>query len=118
MVYHKKIGFPKTMKLPNGDLLNLKYSKHAIERKEEYGLEEVPKFVHLKPNYIIEIASRDNIHIRTCLIRLQYNKSKDILLAIRPYFKKQKAKVITLWTNHKKDHHLKNKKQYDKPWNI
>lgn len=115
MVYHKNIGFPKTLVIPDV-ILSLTYTKHAKERKDEsYNLMVVPSVVRLQPSNVIEVHTEDNINIKKTLIRIKYTQTQDMILVLEPLFDQQAAKVITLWVNNKKDHHKSLKKQYDTP---
>lgn len=115
MLYHRKIGFPDTLKIPSVTL-QLGYTTHARQRKDkDYNLLVVPTIVKIVPKNVIEIDTEDDININKMLIRIQYTKSQDMILVLNPNFKKRTASVITLWVNDKRDHHSNNKKEYSIP---
>src|SRR5678809_582863 len=95
--YHKTIGFPKSLVIPEAETLQLVYTKHARERqKESYKLLVVPEVVVLKPSNVYEVCTEDDINISRALLRIPYSKTQDMILVIQPIFAKRKAKVVTL----------------------
>lgn len=92
---------------------------HAVARlKERTDTRKKPfKDVVLTKRKLVEVwttANRKNM--TTCMIRVQFDKKHDIILVLKPNFKKRTAKVITLWINHKKDQHkFLDKSKYDTP---
>jgi len=118
MIYHRDIGFPKTLVIPEVTV-SLGYTRHAQERKNEsYKLMVVPTVVKIQPSNVVEAHTDDNINITKVLVRINYNKTQDMLLVLQPILEKGLAKVITLWVNNKRDVHKTLKKQYDKPCDM
>lgn len=105
MKYHKSIGFPTTLKKPIGTY-KVGYSKHAIERMQERcinPMREMPGFVRVTKNNIIEMETTDNIKAQTVVVRMQHNKKKNLILVLEP--SAAIAMVITFWINDKTDDH-------------
>lgn len=114
MTYHKTLGFPKGLVVPNVSL-ELKYTKHSLIKQKE--LRIVHEFRSIRPirENLIELNYENEV-ITHMVIRMCYNDSKDIILVLDPNWKTNKAKVITVWLNNKHDQHLSLKKeQYESP---
>lgn len=117
MIFHKQVGFPEQLIIPR-KFLFLKYSKHALRRFKERVNKRPPsinKMMLTKKKFVEVKTTESGKKILMCVVRIQHNKSYDIVLVLKPNFKKATAKVITLWINHKKDHHMINKSNYSKP---
>jgi hypothetical protein len=111
MRYHRELGFPKTIILPQNPLY-LIYSKHATVRYGENALNFNLKKIKIKLEDIIEIRTKDNIKCSSLLVRKKLDSNRDIILSLKISIKK--AVVITLWVNNKKDNHKTlNKNLYD-----
>lgn len=106
-IYHRNIGFPPGLLMQHDIVLNLGYTTHAKSRmyREEFKILVLPTVVKVTPNNIVEIYTDDGKTIKKLLMRIPYDYSRDLVLVIEPIFKKEKAKVITFWVNHKKDQH-------------
>lgn len=103
-IYHRGIGFPKTINLSQGFTF-LRYTKHAAERQAlKYdGLKVLPSTVNINWGNVVEIHTDDNVNVKKLLLRINYDKYRDMVLAIQVLPKY--AKVITFWLNDKKDKH-------------
>lgn len=103
-IYHRDIGFPKSINLLQG-FTHLRYTNHAAERQaDKYdGLKVLPSTLNINWKNIVEIHTDDNVFVKKILVRIHYDKHRDMVLAIQPLEKY--AKVITFWLNKKKDQH-------------
>jgi hypothetical protein len=113
MLYHREVGFPSSLKLPQGRK-NLWYSAHARERIEgKYrGFLILPSFIIINKNNIIEVGTENNVICNKVLVRTSYDDRKDICVVFNP----NTGKVITLWTNYKNDkHETLDKTKYNVP---
>lgn len=114
-IYHRDIGFPSTLTVTEG-FHKLGYTKHARERQyDKYeGLRVLPTVINIKKENVVEIHTDDNIKPKKLLIRIHYDKKRDIVLALQPL--DGFAKVITFWLNDKRDQHLNlDKTKYTHP---
>jgi len=116
--YHKELGFPNTLVVPN-ILVNLQYTTHALERREREGkhdeLKVLPTIVRVTPENVFEVNTFDNIHCKKVSVRINYDFKRDIILVLE-LLSESKAKVITFWLNSKKDLHKNfNKDKYTIP---
>lgn len=117
-IYHKEIGFPKSLLMPIEIVVALRYTNHAKERIERnnYKLIVIPHFVKVTSDNIIEGYTTDTINLEKIIVRIPYDRNRDIVLVLQPEFDKFKAKVITFWLNHKSDNHPSlDKTKYTKP---
>lgn len=90
-IYHKQIGFPKTLVIPEATL-QLSYTKHALERQEkDYKLLVTPAMIILKPSNVFEVYTEDDLSIKKALVRISYNKTQDMILVIQPTFEKKQS---------------------------
>lgn len=113
MRYHKEIGFPPSLYIPEG-IVRLWYSVHAKERFEgKYkGFLILPSYIKLTDKNIFEVETPDGKYCEKVAARITYDDKKDICIVLNP----ATGKVITLWINYKKDEHqLINKEKYDVP---
>jgi hypothetical protein len=111
MFYHKKIGFPQDVEVPDVEY-RLHYTRHALMRSRQrlryVGRKEVPKILVIKKNKIVELEmKKDSNKIVGCTIRLMHDKKVDIVLILKFNHKKKLAKVVTVWFNERKDNHRK-----------
>lgn len=118
MNYHKDLGFPDTLTIPNV-ILHLQYTLHAQDRKTREGkyneLKVLPTIIRTNPSNIFEIETEDNVYCKKILIRIGYDYKRDITLVLEP-LSSTKAKVITFWLNNKGDKHKNfNKDKYTIP---
>lgn len=116
MLYHKEVGFPKSLFIP-GMCLKLTYTKHANERLMNTPIRITPPAsALLLMKDIIEVKSENNIDATKVVLRTKYNNIYDLVLIIEPNFKTGFAKVITLWLNDFRDtHKTLDKSLYDTP---
>lgn len=115
-LYHKNIGFPKTLKIDEHYSLNLNLSFHAKEAcfNDRYGRIIVKSCISFDRRDIIEIESFDNKTPTKFLIRIKYDNQTDISLAIQL----DSNTIKTVWLNDKNDNHnTLNRNKYDKPQN-
>jgi len=103
-IYHKTIGFPETIVVPD-NIFNLGYTTHAKERAKQRvnGLMLVPTFVRMTDANLIEVHTDDNKVIKKAVVKLHYDKKRDIILVMEIQYERRKAVVITLYYN-KKNH--------------
>lgn len=106
MLYHKDLGFPKSLKLTDIYLLALDYSAHSKKEAERdrYGKIKLPSSVNVKVSQIIEVETFDNRNPFKILVRLDYSSEYDICMAI--IIDKGRNFVKTLWLNSKEDIHI------------
>lgn len=106
-IYHRDIGFPASLLIPQDIVLNMGLTNHAKERltRDDYKILVMPTVIKLTCNNIVEMYTEDDINVLKLLIRVPYDYTRDIVLVIQPNFKTSRAKVITFWLNHKKDQH-------------
>lgn len=121
MLYHIKLGLPKTLKLPQGRK-PIKFTHHAKDaaRNDRYGnfSHYLPLHTHLDPNCaeLVEIETVDGITPTKVVYRLPLapNSDKVLVLALAPYDNYYVAK--TAWLNEKSDsHRTLNLRRYSKP---
>lgn len=102
-LYHKTIGFPESIIIPNR-IFNLGYTNHARNRAKERmkGVFRVlPTFVRLTPENLIEIHTDDNRYIKKAVVKLHYDTNRDIILVLDIKYPQKKAVVVTLYYNAK-----------------
>jgi hypothetical protein len=113
MLYHKDIGFPASLRIPEG-IVNLWYSGHAKDRivGKYKGQLILPTFIKITKNNTVEVSTENNIVVNKLLVRTDYDNKKDICVVLNP----DTGKVITLWINYKNDKHESlNRTKYDIP---
>ena len=111
MFYHKKLGIPQEVEIPDVEF-SLHYTRHALIRSKQrlryVGRKEVPKVLTIKKNKIVELETEKGSNkIVGCTIRLMHDKKVDIVLILKFNHKKKFAKVVTVWFNERKDNHRK-----------
>jgi hypothetical protein len=114
MRYHRDIGFPTTIILPSS-IRKLIFTDHAWEKGED-----IPfyKWIHgtrkIKPETIVELFTDDDVLVKQFVLRLDYDKSLDISIAVD--MKGFTGIIKTMWLNRKKDtHRTLDKSIYDIP---
>lgn len=115
--YHKKIGFPKSIFIPDEISVSLKLSKHAKHKAKQKHLTFTGRGTIEKID-IIEISSLDNKTINKIVVRIPANwkKNKDLIFVVELLPHTFKGKLITFWLNDKKDRHKTlDKSKYDRP---
>lgn len=135
-LFHKDVFFPKNadksvkvlQQLFNGYVLSKHLKEHLednyADRSHDYlqdALEECLTTIRTNPQEAFEIELScdyhtfgDNYwHVTKYCIRMPYNKTQDIVVAIRPYFDREtrkvdhkRNKIVTAWLNHRKDDHF------------
>ncbi len=107
-LYHFEIGFP-VVNLSGLQSIGLQYGRHAIGRADAYGLHQLP--VCLPNDYqLIELELIEGAIVKL-VVRLPYDKTRDIVLALNP-----NGFVRTLWTNDTTDSHKTlDKSRYTQP---
>ncbi len=116
-MYHRTVGFPKDIIIPNR-IFHLGYTTHAKDRAKERvnGLMLLPSLVRLTPENLIEIHTDDNKYIKKAVVKLSYDKKRDIILVLEIKYQLKKAVVITLYYNYKKhSFDTLDKTKYTKP---
>jgi hypothetical protein len=114
-IYHRDIGFPESLKVNQG-FYKLRYTNHARERqaKKYDGLKVLPSVVNITDKNVVEVHSNDKTTANKLLVRIHYDRTRDIVLALQPF--DGYCKVITFWLNNKKDQHLNlDKTKYTHP---
>ena len=114
-VYHKSIGFPEGLNLPEVLALEVSYTRHGLLRAKQYKVNRPKKLFFFKSSLLeVHVTKRGNIS--KLIFRTSYSKKKDIVYVIGFVLCGFKAKVVTLWLNDKKDKHFTLKKdKYSKP---
>lgn len=113
-LYHKSIGFPQHIKIPQQVTIRLNYTRHAQERRfreKLYKLLVVPKHVILTKDNVTEIAVQYN-QLRKLTVRTSFDYRNDIVLILSPTLEQRVAKVITFWLVRKYDKSI-NKEKYE-----
>jgi hypothetical protein len=106
-LYHKEIFLPMSVSHLFGRKYKLNYSRHAKLAcvQERYGVINNPPFeLEITKDNLIEVEIEGNVLIHKVVIRLPYDKDKDIALAIIP--DGEFATVKSLWANLKTDKHF------------
>lgn len=103
MLYHKELGFPKTLKLKDFYVLKLIYSEHAINssKSDRYGKIDLPKEVDVDLSEIIEVETFDNITPSKIVARIHYSSMYDLCIVILL----DRSFVKTVWLNSRYDCH-------------
>lgn len=116
MLYHKEIGFPKTLFIPQM-CLKLEYTKHATERTAKTSIPITkPESALILMKDIVEVETKDDINVTKIVLRTKYNNIYDLVLVLQPNYSTGYARVITLWLNDFRDtHKTLNKSLYDTP---
>jgi len=118
--YHKDLGFPSSLVIPREVLLDLNYSLHAQERKvrEEYKVLVLPTIVKITDNNVIEAHSQDDVRPNKLMLRVHFDRTRDIILIVQPFFNTFTAKVITFWLGHKYERKTPIKEKYKTLSNV
>jgi hypothetical protein len=122
MKYHAKLGFPKSIKLPQGRRKVI-FTYHALDqaKKDKYGDFSQQLSLHntFDPRNasVVEIETDDKINPTKVVYRLPLSPTqpeKELVMALVPYPGKWVAK--TVWINEKADFHRSlNVRKYDRP---
>ena len=116
MLYHKEIGFPNTLVIPEM-CLKLEYTKHALERTTKTSVPITkPSSALILIKDIVEVETKDDKTPIKIVLRTKYNNIYDLVLVLQPNYSTGYARVITLWLNDFRDtHKTLNKNLYDTP---
>jgi hypothetical protein len=120
MKYHKDIGFPKSLILPNGKL-RLIYTHHANEKSESiFGdakiMHSLFDYIYAYKYWIIEATTDDNVTCKSFVTRYRVTLF-DIVLVVK-ILTDHTGLVLTVWDNNKGDNHeTLDKSKYDLPDN-
>ena len=117
MLYHKEIGFPDTIEWELEEF-ELIFSSHAQREALQDRFVDVitlPDYVDLLTADIIEIETKDNVHVLKYVARISYDKQNDIVIVFIP-LPEHKGRVKTVWANNKQDkHRTLDRSKYNKP---
>ena len=105
-LFHKEIGLPKTISAFIGKPFKLEYTYHAKMAclNDRYGVIDKPPFhILIKKENIIEVETLSNFQIEKIVVRQDYDKDYDLVLAL--VFEDGMARVKTVWKNVKSDGH-------------
>lgn len=105
MLYHFELGFPSSLVIKDQYTFNLKYSLHALEaaKSDRYGKMKLPERVVIPRNYIVEVATDNNIDVNKIVFRIpyEYREDLDLCLVVIP----ETQFVKTVWFNKATDTH-------------
>lgn len=117
MLYHKELGFGKLADNLYGKSFRLNYSHHSklAAVNDRYGPIEKPPFnLTITKDNLIEIETNSFGGVVKAVVRLSYDTTRDIALAVIPDF--NVATVKSIWANLKNDTHFTlDKSKYNKP---
>lgn len=106
--YHRDIGFPKDVKIPDSGMWSLNYGNNpdSHSRKastdDRYGHINLPKAIKLEDCEVIEIGvDADRRRLNKLLVRIEHDPEYDLCIVFQPY----NGFVRTVWLNHKDDTH-------------
>lgn len=104
MLYHQLYGFPDSLELKEGYVLEPKYSVHAQKsaKEDRYGQIKLPKEIKFSQRQVIEVESKDGIKVDKVVVRVPYDRELDLCLVILLGSKICK----TCWINKRSDKHL------------
>lgn len=104
VLYHKDIGFPEWINMPQGfqPVMSLKYSGHAQKAAtdDRYGNMQLPPRVDVRKGETIEVGVTGRT-VTKMVIRFAYDQTRDIIMVIMP----ASSFVKTVWFNLKTDQH-------------
>jgi hypothetical protein len=117
MLFHKEIGLPKIAETLYGRKFCLTYSRHAQLQavEDRYGVIDKPPFnLEVTKDNLIELETDKSNSITKVVVRLPYDKTRDVVVAFIPDY--DLALVKTIWANLNSDKHFTLRKElYDKP---
>lgn len=111
MLYHRDIGFPKSVKHMEGRIM-LSYSSHAFNasKDDRYGKITLPKSLNVDLADLVEIEVVGNSVVKG-VYRTQHNDKFDLVIVIL-----NTGFVKTVWLNAKDDkHRTLDHSKYSKP---
>jgi len=103
-LYHKEIGFPRNVQLPQGVYQLNKYSRHALmaAQDDRYGeAKRLPTSIDMSQVDLFEIQVENNKVIKAA-VRTHYNDKLDLIVVFMP---ENNNFVKTVWFNEKTDDH-------------
>lgn len=106
MLYHTEIFVPKELQIKlkylTGKVVNLTYTRHAIlaANEDRYGAVNLLSTYTFNPADIIELETDQAGNLIKILVRIKYDKTRDICMAILAG-----GRVKTLWLNLASDKH-------------
>lgn len=112
MKFHRQIGFPTALSLPEGRT-KINPSDHSKNRSEnhKHGEFDIPDEVFVHEKDIVEVKTA-NKELYRYLIRTSYNETFDLCIVLEP----AQNEVVTAWRNKVSDtHDTLDKSQYDHP---
>jgi hypothetical protein len=100
-LYHREIGFPKDLKLPEG-IYNLEHSEHTKQAActDRYGMIKLPTVLDTSKAILIELELENNVPTKG-VWRTSYDNKYDIIIVM--IIKTRVTK--TVWLNEKNDIH-------------
>ena len=103
-LYHKEIGFPDSLEMPNGfsPVVKLRYSNHATAEAlfDRYGKITLPASVDVRKGDTFEVEATNNV-VSKMAVRFPYDATRDIIIVLHPV----DGFVRTVWFNLKTDKH-------------
>lgn len=106
MLYHRSIGFPANLRLPNG-MYCLIYTRHArnAAKQDRYGnlLASLPKFLDTASAKPIEVSTDSRGHAIKILYRVHLTNAIDLAIVVLP--QRSGWIVKTVFGNDRNDHH-------------
>jgi hypothetical protein len=104
VLYHKDIGFPDDINLPQGfnPVMELSYGSHARKEsmQDKYGEMKLPSRIDVRKGDTIEIGVTGKT-VTKMVIRFSYDSERDLIMVIIP----SSHFVKTVWFNLKTDQH-------------
>lgn len=118
MKYHRAIGFPKSLILPEGKFW-LVWSDHAyLKFQSLFDSLSVPKYETVNADTIIEIHTKNDVDCENFVTRTVFTETEDVITCFKLIGKKRLL-VISFWMNNKDDNHeTLDKSKYDLPDNY
>lgn len=115
VLYHKDIGFPDDINLPQGfsPVMELNYGSHARREsmQDKYGEMKLPRRIDVRKGETIEIGVTGKT-VTKMVVRFSYDETRDLIMVIIP----SSHFVKTVWFNLKSDqHHTLNRSKYADP---
>ena len=104
-LYHKDIGFPQNVKMPEGTYELRNYSRHALRAAEDdrYGVaKDLPRRINMAQVDLVEIQVERNSVVKA-VVRADYDSRLDLVIVFMPQTPDNFVK--TVWFNEKCDQH-------------
>jgi len=102
-LYHRDLGFPAQLDLKEKYILDLSYTRHALQASvnDRYGEIVLPKEIQFWKSSIVEVETEDDINPIKLLVRIVYDSFFDLSIVILL----NTGKVKTVWLNSINDSH-------------